>query len=42
VSQLKKQNREMRSDIEARDGVIDKLKKDLKMSKSTELEVEMQ
>ena len=42
VSQLKKQNRELRSDLERREQDIERLKRDLKLSKASEMEIEMQ
>lgn len=41
VSQLKKQNREMKMEIFEKDKVIDQFKKDIKLTKMTEMEAEL-
>jgi cell division protein FtsB len=42
VSQLKKQNRELKYELDSKEQAVDKLKKDLKLSKSGEIEIELQ
>ena len=42
VSQLKKQNREMKLELEEKDHTIDMLRKDIKLSKVAEMESEVQ
>ena len=42
VSQLKKQNREQKGELEQKEQLVDKLKKDMKLSRQGELEAEMQ
>jgi hypothetical protein len=38
---LKKQNRELRFELENKEQQVEKLKKDLKLSKSAEIEIEL-
>ncbi|CDW86057.1 UNKNOWN [Stylonychia lemnae] len=42
VSQLKRQNRDLKQELESKDLTLEKLRRDLKLSKSAEIEVEMQ
>ena len=42
VNALKKQNREMRQELEERKDIIEKLKRDLKLTKNNEIEHELQ
>jgi hypothetical protein len=42
VSALKKQNREMRLDIDEKSGTIDKLRKEIKLTRTNEVEIELQ
>ena len=42
MSQLKKQNRELKYELDSKEQAVDKLKKDLKLSKSAEIEIELQ
>lgn len=41
VNALKKQNRELRSELDEKSATIDKLKKDIKLTRSMEMEIEL-
>jgi hypothetical protein len=41
VSSLKKQNREMRQDLDEKTTTIEKLKRDIKLTRTNELEIEL-
>ena len=41
VSQLKKQNREMKAELLERDRLVEQVKRDMKLSRITELEIEL-
>jgi len=42
VGALKKQNRELRHELDEKSQVVDKLKRDVKLTRTTEIEIELQ